>query len=70
MNNLFCFAALADSQTGTFYTDATCALSAISIDGHQHYFIAYDYDTNYIFVIPINNVTDEAIMEAFQEVFQ
>ena len=70
VNNIFCSSALADSRTGTFYTDATGALSEISLDGHQYYFIAYDYDTNYIFAIPIKNVTDEAIIEAFKEVFQ
>ena len=68
-NNIFCLSALADSRSGTFYTDATGALPAISLYGNQYYFIAYDYDTNYIFAIPITNVTDDAIMEAFQEVF-
>ena len=70
VNNIFCSAALSDSRTGTFYTDATGALPSISLDGHQYYFIAYDYDTNYISTIPIKNVTDEAIIEAFKEVFQ
>ena len=32
--------------------------------------MAYDYDTNYIFAIPIKNVTDDTIMVAFKEVFQ
>ena len=49
---------------------ATGALPAILLDGHQYYFITYDYDTNYIFAIPIKNVIDEAIIEAFKEVFQ
>ena len=70
VNNILCSAALADSRTGTFYTDATGALPKISLDGHQYYFIAYDYNTNYIFAIPIKKVTDEAIIEAFKEVFQ
>ena len=42
VNNIFCSVALADSRTGTFYTDATGALPAILLDGHQYYFIAYD----------------------------
>ena len=67
VNNIFCLAALADNRAGTFYTDATGAIPAISLDGNQYYFIAYEYDTNYIFEIPIKNVTDDAIMEAFQE---
>ena len=52
VNDIFCSADLADSRTGTFYTDATGALPAISLDGHRYYFIAYDYDTNYIFENP------------------
>ena len=70
VNNIFCLAALAESRSGTFYTDYTGVLPAISLDGNQYYFIAYNYDTNYIFVIPIKNVTDDAIVEALQEVFQ
>ena len=69
VNNIFCLASLAKSRTGTFYTDATGALPAISLDGNQYYFIAYDYDTTYIFAIPIKNVTDDAIMKDFKEVF-
>ena len=37
--------------------------------GHQYYFIAYDYDTNYIFAIPVKDVTDGSIIEAFDQVF-
>ena len=68
-NNVFCFAALADKQTGTIYTDATGALPSRSLDGNQYYFVAYDYDTNYIFAIPIKDQTDASIIEGFEEVF-
>ena len=56
MNNCFCFAALADKQTGTLYTDATGALPAVSLEGNQYYFVAYDYDTNAIFAEPLQNL--------------
>ena len=46
VNNIFCSAALVDSRTGTLYTDDTGSLLAITLYGHQYYFIAYDYDTN------------------------
>ena len=69
VNNIFCFAALADKQTGTLYTDVTGALPVRSLDGFQYYFVAYDYDTNYIFAIPIKDVTDETIIKAFDGVF-
>ena len=58
-----------DKEKVTLYTDATGALPAILLNGHQYFFIAYDYDTNYIFSKPIRNVTDTAIFEAFNEVF-
>ena len=64
VSNIFCFAALADKRNGTFYTDATGALPTMSLDGNQYYFVAYDYDTNYICVIPIKDVTDTAILAA------
>ena len=44
-SNIFCYAALADKQQGTLYTDATGALPARSMDANQYYFIAYDYNT-------------------------
>ena len=68
-NNVFCFAALADKQTGTMYTDATGALPVLSLDGMQYFFVAYDYDTNYIFAIPIPNLKNDTIIEAFENVF-
>ena len=68
-NNIFCFAALADKQTGTMYTDQAGALPVRSLDGMQYFFIAYDYDTNYIFAKPISNLKDETIIEAFESVF-
>ena len=67
-NNVFCYAALADKQTGTLYTDATGALPSRSLDGNQYYFVAYDYDTNYIFAIPIKDQTDASIIGGFEEV--
>ena len=70
INNMFCFAALADKKNGTFYTDATGAFPQRSIDGHQYYFVAYDYDTNYIFAEPIKDVTDASIIEAFKKIFE
>jgi len=70
-SNIFCFAALINKQAGTMYTHATGALPTISLDGHQYYlFMAYDYDSNYIFVEPIKDVNDATLVEAFQKVFE
>ena len=48
INNVFCFAALAEKEKGIEYTDATGALPVLSVDGHQYYMVAYDYDNNFI----------------------
>ena len=69
-NNVFCFAALADKQNGTLYTDATGALPHVSLEGNQYYFVVYDYDTNAIFAIPIQNLKDESIIAAFDKIFK
>ena len=34
LNNVFCYAALADKQTGTLYTNATGALPVMSLEGN------------------------------------
>ena len=52
-NNVFCYATLANKQEGALYTDATGAFPEMSLDGKQYFFVAYDYDTNYIFALPI-----------------
>ena len=69
VSNVFCFAALADERNSTLYTDATGALPVQLLDGYQYYFIAYDYDPNYIFMIPIKDMKDESIIEGFEKVF-
>ena len=68
-NNIFCYSAFADKQEGTLYTDATGAFPEISLDGKQYFLMAYDYDTNYIFALPIVNVQDKTIIEAFDKIF-
>ena len=68
--DIFCFAALADKQQGTFYTDCTGKLPARALDGQQLFFVAYAYDPNYIFALPINSTSNSHIMEAFKQVFQ
>eukprot|EP00804_Cyclotella_cryptica_P023668 CCRYP_017685-RA/>CCRYP_017685-RA protein AED:0.45 eAED:0.45 QI:0/-1/0/1/-1/1/1/0/136 len=52
------------------YTDATGTLPVVSLDGNQYYLIAYAYDPNYVFAIPIPNLRDETVLHAFDEVFQ
>ena len=68
-NNIFCYDALTDKQEVTLYTDATGAFPEMSLDGKQYFFVANDYDTNYIFALPIANVQDKTIIEAFNKIF-
>jgi len=42
----------------------------VSLEGNQYYFIAYDYDTNSIFEIPIKDLKDDTIIAAFDEIFK
>ena len=48
-NNIFCYAALAEKQQGTLYTDATGAFPEMSLDGKQ-YFLLHMITTPTIFL--------------------
>ena len=67
--NVFCCAALGDATTGVFYTDMTGAFPVTSLENMQAYFVAYDYDTNNIFALPVPNFKDETVITAFEEIF-
>ena len=69
ISNVFCFTVLADKNKGTLYTDATGALPVRSIDGNQYYYVAYDYDTNYVHAVPVEDLTDAAIIKTFDKIF-
>ena len=60
---------MADKQEGKLYTDSTGEFPEMSLDGKQYFFVAYDYDTNYIFAPPIANVQYKTIIEAFDKIF-
>ena len=66
---MFCYAALVDKQTGTLYTDATGALPVRSLEGNQYYYVAYDYDHNYIFAETIPDVKDDTVVKAMTKIF-
>ena len=51
-------------------TDPTRILPAVSLDGNQCYFVAYDYDNNYIFAEPIPNLKSETIVGALRKTFE
>ena len=50
MHNVLCFAALADANTGTMYTDLTGAFFVRLFKNIQYVFVAYVYDINAIII--------------------
>jgi hypothetical protein len=68
MQDILCFAALADANTGTMYTDLTGAFPVRSFKNMQYVFVAYVYDLNAIIVRPMPARTDAAMVTAFEEV--
>jgi hypothetical protein len=66
---MFCFAALADSTTGTMYTDLTSAFPVRSFKNMIYIFVAYIYDLNAIIVCPMATRTDASFIAAFTKVF-
>jgi hypothetical protein len=69
VQDMFCFAVLADAHTGTMYTDLISAFPVRSFKNMQYIFIAYVYDLNAIVVRPMPSRTDAAFITAFTDVF-
>ena len=68
-SNVFCFAALAEKEKITIYTDTTVALPVLSLDGHQYYVVACDYDNNFIEAQEVSDLKGEKIVETVQKIF-
>ncbi len=69
LQEMFCFATLADANTGTMYTDLTGAFPVRSFKNMQYIFVAYIYDLNAIIVGPMPSRANAAMIAAFTEVF-
>ncbi len=68
MQDMFCFAALADAITGNMYTDITGAFPVRSFKSMQHVFVAYIYNLNAIIVWAMPSRTDASMVQAFIKV--
>jgi hypothetical protein len=68
MQDVFCFAALADAITGTTYTNITSAFPVCSFKSMQYVFVAYIYDLNAMIVRAMPSCTDASMVQAFTEV--
>jgi hypothetical protein len=69
VQDMFCFAALANTTTETMYTDLTGAFHDRSFKNMQQIFVVYIYDLNAIIVRPLPSQTNASFIAAFTEVF-
>jgi hypothetical protein len=69
VQEMFCFAALVNANTGTMYTNLTGAFPIGSFKNMQYIFIAYVYDLNAIIIRLMPSRTYAAMIMAFTEVF-
>ncbi len=68
MQDMFCFAAHANANTGTMYTDLTGSFPVRSFKNMQYIFVAYVYDLNVIIVCAMPTRTITAMITAFKKV--
>jgi hypothetical protein len=68
--NVFIFAAFADKQTGTLYSDITGTFPFMSLEGNICFLVVYHYETNGIMAVPLPNFMDDAILKAYQSQFE
>jgi hypothetical protein len=67
-HDMFCFAALANLNTGTMYTDLPGAFSVPSFKSMQYIFVAYIYDLNAILVRTMPSKNNAAMITAFTKI--
>ncbi len=62
---MFIFAAFADKQTWTLYSDFTGSFPFMSLEGNVCFLVVYHYETNAIMAVPLPNFMDDAILKAY-----
>jgi hypothetical protein len=68
MQDVFCFAMVADAITGTMYTNITGAFPDRSFESMQYVFVAFIYNLNAIIVRAMPSCTDASMVQAFTKV--
>jgi hypothetical protein len=68
--NVFVFAAFADKQNGTLYSDLTGTFPFMSLEGNVCFLVVYHYKTSAIMAVTIANFTNDAILKAFCQQFE
>ena len=69
-SNIFCFGAFADKHTGVIYSDSTGTFPYMSLEGNVCFFVVYHYESNAILGLPIKNMEDSTIFEAYKKQFE
>ena len=67
-HDMFCFAALADANAGTMYTDLTGQFPVRSYKNMVYIFVAYVYDANAIIVRAMPSRDDASMIDAFNDI--
>lgn len=70
MTPSFVFAAFADKNTGTIYSDLTGKFPFMSLEGNVCFLVVYHYETNAILASPLANFTNDAIFSEYQKQFE
>ncbi len=68
MQDMFCFAVLANANTRIMYMDLTSSFAVRSFKNMQYIFVAYVYDLNVIILHAMPTCTNAAMITAFKEV--
>ena len=66
---MFCFAALADANEHTLYTDLAGKFPVRSFSGQQYIFVAYVYNANATLVRPMKNREAASFINAFKDIY-
>ena len=64
--NVFCYAALVDTVTGTIYTDLPGRFPVQYVQNIQYVFVCNTYEANYILVRPMKSRSDESFIAAYK----
>jgi hypothetical protein len=68
--NIFCFGAFADKQTGILYNNLTGLFPYMSLEGNVCFLIVYHYESNAILMLPISGFDNNTIFAAYQTQFE
>jgi hypothetical protein len=69
VQDMFCFAPLADATLSTMYNNITGAFPIQSFKNMQYIFVTYIYNINTIIMQPMPSCTDSLFITTFSEVF-